>query len=209
MFWQRQKAVWYAVGVVAAVWLVACTGYLVAKSRKLTAEKVRNYLRAVDLSKLSGAARAKALGDLANKLNALSYEERRAARLDREWSRWFSAMTEQEKGEFVEATLPAGLKQVLAAFEQLPEARRKRAIDDALKRLKDAREQLASQDGQLPPDWQTNPPPVVSDELRRKLTTVGLKAFYSESSAQTKAEVAPVLEELQRIMESGMMLRPR
>ena len=209
MFWQRQKAVLYAAGVVAAVWLAACAGYLAAKSRKVTAEKVRHYLRAVDLAKLSGDARAKALRELANKLNALPYEERRAARLDREWSRWFAAMTEPEKGEFIEATLPTGLKQALAAFEELPEARRKRAIDDAFKRLREAREQLASQDGQLPPEWQTNPPPVISNELRQKLTTVGLKAFYSESSAQTKAEVAPLLEELQRIMESGVMLHHR
>ena len=104
--------------------------------------------------------------------------------------------------------MPTGFKQMLGSFEQLPAERRRKTIDDALKRLKEAREQLLA-DGGNPPDWGTNAPPVISGELRQKVVTTGLKSFYSESSAQTKAEVAPLLEELQRMMENGAFLRGR
>ena len=50
-------------------------------------------------------------------------------------------------------------------------------------------------------------PADIPDEVRQKLITTGLKSFYSESSAQTKAEAAPLLEELQHMMESGVFLR--
>jgi hypothetical protein len=159
----------------------------------------------VDLARLSPADRAKALRELERRLNALSYEERRAARLDREWSKWFEVMSETEKGEFIEATLPTGFRQMLNGFEQLPELRRKKTIDDALKRLKEAREELAANSEDI---MSTNAP-VLSEELRQKVTTIGLKAFYSQSSAQTKAEAAPLLEELQRMMETGAWMRGR
>ena len=202
----RHKPLVYGVVALTLAWVLAWGGYTVAKSRRVTAERVQAFMRTVDLSTLTGEARAKALRELASKLNALSYEERQRARLDQEWSRWLLAMTETEKSEFIEATLPTGFKQMLGAFEQLPVDRRRRTVDEAVKRLKEARQELAARD--LPmPEWETNAPPVLSEEVREKLITTGLKSFYSESSAQTKAEAAPLLEELQHMMESGVFLR--
>jgi hypothetical protein len=208
MLAHRRKALLGGLGGLLLVWLIAGGVYFYAQATKVTAEKVRTYLRTVDLATLSSADRARALAKLADMINALPYEDRRAARLDREWGRWLVQMTEDEKAVFVEATMPTGIKQALGAFEELPADRRRRTVDEALKRLKEARDQLAAGELPPPPDDGTNQF-AISDELRQKATTAGLKAYYSESSAQTKAELAPLLEELQRMMESGAAFRGR
>jgi hypothetical protein len=203
---QRQRPIFLAVAVIAVAWVMAVAGYTVAKHSRMTAEKLRAYARAVDLKKLSGDARLKAIRELAEKLNKLAPEERQKARLEGVWQGWFQEMTEDEKGAFIELTMPTGFKQMLASFEQLPEEKRRRSVGDALKRLKELQEKVR-EDGETPPNGETNAAPVLSEEMQQKITRIGLKTFYSESSAQTKAEMAPLLEELQRTMESGRMLR--
>jgi hypothetical protein len=172
----------------------------------MTAEKLRAYTLSLDFSKLTGAERAAAIQKLAAGLNALSPEERRRARLDRIASGWFENMTEEEKSGFIEATMPTGFRQMIASFEQLPEARRRKALDDAMRRLREAGERMGEENG-FAGNSETNQPAVLSKELQEQMTKIGLKTFYSESTAQTKAELAPVLEELQRMMESGRMFR--
>ena len=205
---RRWRPVLFSGLVVLAVWVVALSGYSIAKNRRVTVERVRNYVQSVDLSRLSAAERAKAIRKLADMLNALSLEDRQKARLEQLSWEWFGQMTEQEKAGFIDATMPTGFKQMLASFEQLPEDKRRKTVDDAVRRLRETQSRMRavdSEDGQ--PD--TNGPPVLSAELEAKIRTIGLKTFYSQSSAQTKAELAPVLEELQRVMESGRPFRGR
>jgi hypothetical protein len=204
----RWKPVWISAAVLCLIWAIAATGFVIARNAKVTPKKVQAYIESISLSKLSGAARAKAIKRLAEMLNALSLEERRQARLDRLTRGWFEDMTEEEKAQFLEATMPTGFKQMLTAFEQLPEEKRHRAIDDALKRLREDQARGRSGESALNQDG-TNASPVLSDELQAKVRTIGLKTFYSQSSPQTKAELAPVLEELQRVMESGRPFRGR
>ncbi len=141
---QRWRPVLLSGLAVLAIWAVAMAGYAIARHAKMTAEKVKAYAESVDLSKLSAADRAKAIRELADKLNALSIEERRKARLDRLAWGWFNQMTEEEKAAFIEATMPTGFKQMLTAFEQLPEDKRHKTIDDALRRLRDGQSGLQS-----------------------------------------------------------------
>ncbi|MEJ0089444.1 MAG: hypothetical protein WDM80_06840 [Limisphaerales bacterium] len=71
-----------------------------------------------------------------------------------------------------------------------------------MKRMKEANEKMAAA-GQVPPPGRNG----LSPELQEKVTKIGLQSFYSQSSAQTKAELAPLLEEMQHMMESGRMMR--
>lgn len=201
MLTQRWRPVVFCLLAVLVIWALAMTGYTLARNARLTADKVKAYAESVDLRRLSGDARAQAIRKLADMLNALSLEERRKARLEHLTRRWFEQMTEDEKAAFIEATMPTGFKQMLGAFEQLPEDKRRRTIDDTLRRLRKAQADLSASGGRVPGG--TNGPPPLSPELQAKIRTIGLKTFYSQSSAQTKAELAPVLEELQRVMESG------
>ena len=206
MISQRKRAVVWAAVALAGIWILALAGFWISDSLKVTAAKVRAYVESVNFNKLSAAARAKALQNLAAKINALSLEERQQMRLDRSAYRWFDQMTEEEKGTFIEATMPTGFKQMISAFEEMPEERRRWVIGDVLKNMRESSGRAPG--GQDAMGQGTNGPPI-SEELQAKVRTIGLKSFYSQSSAQTKAELAPVLEELQRAMESGRAFRGR
>jgi hypothetical protein len=200
---QRQRPILLAMIALVLIWAVAIAGYEIARHAKVTPEKVRAYIDSTDFSQLSAAEREAAIRKLAAMLNALSLEERRSLRLER--TAWFNAMTEAEKSEFLEATLPTGFKQMLTAFEDMPPDKRKHVVDQAIKQMKDANENMAA-GGQSPSAGGNGP--MLSPELQEKVTKIGLQSFYSQSSAQTKAELAPLLEEMQHTMESGRMRGP-
>ena len=97
MMSQRWRPVILMGVAICAIWIVAIVGYRIAKNSKMTADKVKAYAESVDINKLSGAARAKAIRDLEAMLNSLSAEERQKARFERAARSWFDEMTEDEK----------------------------------------------------------------------------------------------------------------
>jgi hypothetical protein len=202
----RYRPINIALAALLGVWLAAWGGYALSDHFKMTVEKLRAFVEGTDLSKLSGDARAKALHDLAAKINALSPDERRQARVDRLWNEWFRDMTEQEKSDFLDATLPSGFHQMLASFEQQAPEKRQKAIDDAIKQLRKERDNPSQKSKPTDPN-DTNAPPVLSEELQQKVTTIGLNSVFTGSSAETRAELAPLLEEIQKNMESGRLFR--
>jgi len=204
MFSHRARFLVWAAAFIVGIWLVAWAGFAYFESRRVTADKVRAFVESVPFGQLTGAARARALKELEDKLNALPYDERQRFRAEHLMNGWFAQMTDAEKEEFVAATLPTGIKQMINAFEQLPEDKRRKVIDDAIRNLRAANNRAAPNSAG---SAGTNAPPPVSPELEAKIRTLGLKTFYSQSSAQTKAEAAPLLEELQRVMESGRLQR--
>lgn len=199
----RWRPLVYAAVAILLIWGLAVAGFRMAKHARVTAEKVAAYVADTDLVQLKGEARARALARLAEMINALPVEERRKIRLERSVWSWFEEMTEQEKTSFVDATMPSGFRQMLTSFETMPEEQRKRVVDDALRRLRRARAEFETGRGREP---DTNAP-ILSPELESRIRTIGLQSFYGQSSAQTKAELAPVLEEMQRSMESGRPFR--
>jgi len=182
--------------------------FVSAENSRMTAGRLGLYARSIDLSKLTEAERLEALRRLADKSRALPIEERRKWWMSGEWRDWFAKMTEFEKTRYVEETMPVGLRQVLDVFDEMPAAKRKLALDAEMKYLKDTHQLMIDRE----PGWTTsiygtNPPLALNPDLENKVIAIGLKTFYSESSGETKAEMAPLLEELQRQMQSERIFR--
>jgi hypothetical protein len=205
----QRRFILCAVAAIVGIWVLAMAGHWYFESLKMTADKVRAYVDSVDFAQLTGDARARAIRELEDKLNALTYEERQKLRMQHLIDGWFNQMTDAEKSQFLEATLPTGLKQMITAFQQLPDEKRRRLIDNTMRNLENANDQQPQKIAgtNAPPNGTkgTNSAPI-SPELEAKIRTIGLNTFYSQSSAETKAELAPVLEELQHQMESGRVI---
>jgi len=139
----RSLIVWAGVCLVIT-WLITLVAYQYARGPAMTVDKVQAIVRQASPRGLSAEARAQALRDLVRHMNALSAEERRKTRFLEEWESWYQEMSESEKVAFVEATMPTGVKQLLIAFEKLPDYKRQKTIEESLKHLREVRAQLAA-----------------------------------------------------------------
>jgi hypothetical protein len=200
----RTRWLLLATSFIAAMLLAAWVAHAIAQNSKMTADKVTQFVSTNDLTGLSGADRAEMLRRLEDMINRLPVDERRKWRRDGAWKKWFDEMTEVEKGQFIEATMPSGFKQWLDTFDGLPADRRKEFIDQLTDHLRETHQLMTDREpGQDTSMYGTNPPPQLSAELEKRARTIGIKTFYTESSAETKAELAPFLEELQHETERG------
>jgi hypothetical protein len=193
---RRFRPLIFAAVALVAIWVVTWTAYHFIGKTRMTAEKLEQFAASIDFASLSSADRDKAIDDLASMINALSYEERQKWRHSAAWKKWFAAMTEAERLKFIEATLPTGFQQMMDAFSQLPDDQRKKIIDDSVKRLNEqGLNNPAGNDG--------SGAPALSPELEQKVRELGVKQLYTGSSAETKAELAPLLEAMQQQINNG------
>lgn len=185
----------------AAVWAVTVVIFHFSARTKMTADKVDQFVVAKDLSQLSGTDRDQAITDLAAMVNALSPEERMKWRLEDGWKKWFSEMTEAEKLKFIEATLPTGFQQMLSSFSQLPEDKRQKMIGQAEQQLQ--ADGAVGMDKSIGSNYGKDGAPQLSPELEQKVREIGLNEVFQNSSAETKAELAPLLEQMQIQIRQG------
>jgi hypothetical protein len=90
----------------------------------------------------------------------------------------------------------------LRMFEKWPKDRQRQEIDKAMKEL---RAHAANPEGRPLSGLNGTNGPLLTPELDQKIRTIGLNSLFSQGSAQTKAQLAPLLIEVQRQFESGQL----
>jgi len=174
----------------------------ITASMQPTPEKIRDYVENHPLSQIEGKeARLRAIGKVADMLNQLEPEQFGEFTRDRNRDRqehFFRNMSPEEQLFFMERRLGKAFSQMLKSFNQMDRDKRKLLVERSLKRMRDnpgrgpAGERLREMD----------------PEIADKITSAGLKAYYQDASAETKLDMAPLMEEMQRSM-SRLGRRPK
>ena len=175
--------------VLAAVWLVAGLGIWWLHATKPTPQSVTAFLDGSNLAAKSGRDRNRTIHRAEDQLNDLTPQERQELQKNGSTRRFFGALTPAEQGAFLDATLPADFKQMMEVFNKMEPAKRKEFVARAVEKMKEHAGE--------------GPPPGVDDNLRAKIVDQGLKSFYADANADTKIDLAPLIEQMQRNLQFG------
>src|SRR4051812_18453419 len=173
--------------VVAGIWLAVAGVIWWARSVKATPDTLVQYVAAPPIDGRSPSQREKVIKTVAQQLNELQYEQRREVRVGRKLDAFFRSLTPDEKERFLDLTLPAGFHQMMDAFNKMQPAKRKQMVDKALVQIK----QHAIDEAE----------PDTNDPYVRKMVEQGISSFYSDASAETKMDLAPLIEQIQKNLQ--------
>lgn len=173
----------------AGIWLVVGLVILLARSAKPTPDSLIAYTEKHPVAGEPAPDRARILEKVAHDLNQLSYEQRREFRMSRKLDQFFKSLTPAEQSRFLDLTMPTGFKQMMDAFNKMDPIKRKQMVAKA---LADMRRQ--AENGE-------QAPPQDDDPNMQKIIDQGMHSFYSDASAETKMDLAPLIEQIQKNLQ--------
>ena len=169
----------------AAIWLLAGIALWAIRAAKPTPASVAAMMQPDRLAGKSPSERSAQIDRAAKALNQLSFEERGQLRHDREQEKFFRALTPEEQGRFLDATLPSGFKQLMESFNRMDAQKRKQFVERAV-------QEMQKHEGE------SGPGPKMEDPNGQRIVGQGLKSFYNDASAETKLDMAPLIEQMQK-----------
>lgn len=188
------------VTICLVVWLVAIGAQKFFGGMKPSAEKLEEAIEAAGfddwsgreeaLDRAEGARREVALREVAVILNGLDFREREKLR-DRGGARdFFRRLSKPEQILFFEWTYAESITRMMEALDGLPAEERREFVEEGLKELEDGTTQEDMARIQE-----------LGDDLLDKAAKEGFQAFLHSASAETKMDLAPLMEAMNEAMQ--------
>ena len=189
-------------GLVACVliWLVTLGAQSLFGGLKPSAEKLQAQVREAnfadwsEVEQLPDTAEARLrdeqLREIAGTLNALDFREREKLRDVGGDRQFFDRLAKPEQLLFYELTYAEAIKRMMEALDGLPAEERKRFVEKGLQEIEDgvAQEDLARMKE-------------LGDDLLERATEEGFKEYMQTASAETKMDLAPLMEAMNETMQ--------
>jgi hypothetical protein len=136
------------------------------------------------------ARRDKELRKIAALVNRLDFQEREKNRANRSGEKFFRKLTPDEKGLFIDLTIKESMGRFMESLDAMKPEQRKKFVEQGLKEITSGQtgEEMARTDEMDP-------------ELLDKISEEGMKAFFEKSSADTKLDLAPLMEAMNETMQ--------
>lgn len=189
-----------ALVVLLVVWGCVWAVRSYAGSRKITAERVNREVETANFADWSGQANApdaaeaarreKELRKIATMVNGLDFEEREKNRDNRGGENFFRKLAPAEKSLFIELTVMETMSRFMEALDAMKPGQRKKFVEQGLRDIREGRTEaeMARADE-------------LGDDLLDKISQGGMKAYFEKSSADTKLDLAPLMEAMNETMQ--------
>ena len=186
--------------ILLVVWLTVWGVRSYAATRQITAERVNQEIaraRFEDWSTLesipSGADAKKRdinLRNIAAMVNRLDFQEREKNRANRTGEEFFRKLTNAEKTKFIELTIVESMSRFMESLDAMKPDDRKKFVEQGLKAIREGQTEaeMARADK-------------LGADLLDRISQEGMKAYFEKSSADTKLDLAPLMEAMNETMQ--------
>lgn len=184
--------------MLALVWVVVFAVRSFAASKKITAESLNREVRELkfeDWSENPGAGaavkeREKEVRRIADMVNRLDFAEREKNRQNRAGEDFFQKLSMGEKNLFIELTIVESMSKFMEALDQMPEEQRKSFVEKGLKEIQEGRTAEEMERARE-----------MDESLLTKISEEGMRAYFDKASADTKLDLAPLMEAMNEVMQ--------
>lgn len=194
----KQAVLLKGLAVLVLVWLVVFAVRSFAASKKITAESLNREVRELkfeDWSENPGAGaavkeREKEVRRIADMVNRLDFAEREKNRQNRAGEDFFQKLSMGEKNLFIELTIVESMSKFMEALDQMPEEQRKSFVEKGLKEIQEGRTAEEMERARE-----------MDESLLTKISEEGMRAYFDKASADTKLDLAPLMEAMNEVMQ--------
>ena len=180
------------------VWAVVIGVRSMAESKIATADGIAQMLVEYDFENWSGGlpdgkatnARHPQLLEVADHFNRLDFNERQRARERRIGEDFFRSLAPGEREYFVELTLAKSMQSFIRAIDGMSPDDRRRFVEDGLREIERGRTADEMQEIRE-----------LSDQMLARITEEGMRAYFQEAGAETKLDLAPLMEVMDGVMK--------
>lgn len=194
----KQAVILKGLAVLALVWAVVFGVRSFASSKKITAERLEREVRELNFADWSenpgsGALakeREEEIRRVAEMVNRLDFAERERNRESRSGEEFFRKLSPKEKNLFIDLTIMESMSRFMEALDQMPEEQRKKFVEQGLKEIREGRTEEEMERARE-----------MDDNLLSKISEEGMRAYFDKASADTKLDLAPLMEAMNEVMQ--------